>query len=205
MDDTERQVLSQETTVQNLQNTLAEIPASRRRYRAQIDQVETRVSSIAEITRRWREATGPLSDVTSARFSTPGMGPGGAAIEIKVQVGAEDYEIAVRLDDTGRDTLADLEYFELQLGGARVPLGAVADIETDRTAVLLTSIITMAGLVPLMFERSQQAQTLIPVATSIVFGILASTVLLVVVLPALYAILGDFGLTATGAELHDEG
>jgi len=44
VDDTDRQVLSQETTVQNLQNTLAEIPASRRRYRAQIDQYEAGVA-----------------------------------------------------------------------------------------------------------------------------------------------------------------
>ena len=55
--------------------------------------------------------------------------------------------------------------------------------------MLLTSVTTIAGLVPLLFERSQQAQIIVPVATSIVFGLLASTVLLLVVLPSMYAIL----------------
>ena len=396
--------------------------------------VEERTTSITEFNRAWREQTGPLSDATTARFTSKAMGPGGAAIELRVQgddldhladagqeirrwmgefdgvfdlsldlepgtpqvrvrmrpgalgtaaqgtvvanqlraafsgvatqevqAGTEDYEVAVMLSKTGRDTLADLEYFELQLGNFRVPLGSVADISADRTfakigrvnglrtvtitgdldtkvanaselmrrfetelvptlqesypglrfevggqteesqktarsmlsalglglfgvffllsfqfrsyiepmvvmiaiplaligvlwgnvllndpltlpgilgfislagvvvndsillmvfiksgiakgqspadaarmasrarfrAVLLTSATTAAGLIPLLFERSQQAATLIPVASSIVFGISASTLLLLLVLPAMYAILGDFGLTA---------
>ena len=67
-------------------------------------------------------------------------------------------------------------------------------------AVLLTSVTTMAGLVPLMFETSLQAQALIPIATSIVFGTLASTVLVLVVIPSMYAILADLG--AYGANEH---
>ena len=63
-------------------------------------------------------------------------------------------------------------------------------------AVLLTSVTTMAGLIPLMFEQSRQAQTLIPIATSIVFGTLTSTLLVLVVIPSMYAILGDLGLYA---------
>ncbi len=396
--------------------------------------VEVRRSSLDEIEAVWREELGPLSDATSASFTSAQLGPGGPPVELRVrgqdldelaeaanevatwveafegtfdiavdqqagtpqvhvrlrpgalgseaqgtqvaqqlrsafsgnrvqdvQLGTEDYEVTVKLDDAGRDALSDLEYFELQLGSQRVPLGSVADIEADRTyaaisrvdglrtvtvsgdidtavanagelmsgfteellpqltehypglafevggsteesaktgrsmmtalgigmfgvffllsfqfrsyveplvvmlaiplaligvlwgnvlmgdpltlpgilgfislagvvvndsillmvfikngiregmtstkaaamasrarfrAVLLTSATTVAGLVPLLFERSQQAQTLIPVATSIVFGMLASTVLLLVVLPAMYAILGDMGLTA---------
>ncbi len=64
-------------------------------------------------------------------------------------------------------------------------------------AVLLTSATTVAGLIPLMFETSRQAQMLIPVATSITFGIIASTVLVLVVLPAIYTILGDLKLVAS--------
>lgn len=63
-------------------------------------------------------------------------------------------------------------------------------------AVLLTSATTIAGLVPLMFETSRQAQSLIPVATSLVFGITASTVLVLVVLPAIYAVLADLGVVS---------
>lgn len=63
-------------------------------------------------------------------------------------------------------------------------------------AILLTSATTVAGLLPLLAERSLQAQVLIPMAISIVFGILASTVLVLIIVPCLYAILGDFGLQA---------
>ncbi len=61
-------------------------------------------------------------------------------------------------------------------------------------AVLLTSVTTIAGLAPLMFEKSLQAQILVPIAVSIVFGLLASTVLILLLVPALYNILDDFGL-----------
>ncbi len=72
---------------------------------------------------------------------------------------------------------------------------AAGQASRDRfRAVLLTSLTTIAGLVPLLMERSLQAQILIPLATSIVFGLLASTALVLVVIPALYAILVDLGL-----------
>lgn len=61
-------------------------------------------------------------------------------------------------------------------------------------AIMLTSLTTIAGLLPLMFETSLQAQVLIPLAVSIAFGLMASTVLVLVVIPCLYAILADFGL-----------
>jgi HAE1 family hydrophobic/amphiphilic exporter-1 len=61
-------------------------------------------------------------------------------------------------------------------------------------AVLLTSATTIAGLFPIMFETSRHAQTLIPVAASIVFGLAASTVLVLIIIPAAYAALSDVGL-----------
>lgn len=50
-------------------------------------------------------------------------------------------------------------------------------------AVLLTSLTTIAGLIPLLFESSLQAQFLIPMATSISFGLAYATVLILVVVP----------------------
>ncbi|MEE8506162.1 MAG: efflux RND transporter permease subunit [Kiloniellales bacterium] len=61
--------------------------------------------------------------------------------------------------------------------------------------VLLTSLTTIAGLLPLLFERSLQAQVLVPLVTSLAFGLMASTVLVLIVIPALYAILHDFGIS----------
>jgi len=59
-------------------------------------------------------------------------------------------------------------------------------------AVILTSVTTIAGLTPLLLEKSLQAQILIPLATSIIFGLLATTLLVLLVVPALYSILDDF-------------
>ena len=64
-------------------------------------------------------------------------------------------------------------------------------------AIILTSLTTIAGLLPLLTERSLQAQVLIPLATSIAFGLMASTVLVLLVIPSLYAILADWGLVAS--------
>ncbi|WP_305906639.1 efflux RND transporter permease subunit [Methylomarinum sp. Ch1-1] len=52
-------------------------------------------------------------------------------------------------------------------------------------AVLLTSLTTIAGLAPLLFETSLQAQFLIPMATAIAFGLIFSTVLVLLVIPVL--------------------
>ena len=64
-------------------------------------------------------------------------------------------------------------------------------------AILLTSLTTIAGLLPLLSERSLQAQVLIPLAISIAFGLMASTVLVLFVIPCLYAILSDLGWVTT--------
>ncbi len=55
--------------------------------------------------------------------------------------------------------------------------------------IVLTSVTTFAGLAPLLFEKSLQAQFLIPMAISVAFGLLASTVILLVMLPSLLVLL----------------
>ncbi|MEB3734623.1 efflux RND transporter permease subunit [Halopseudomonas pachastrellae] len=56
-------------------------------------------------------------------------------------------------------------------------------------AVMLTSLTTIGGLLPLLFETSLQAQFLIPMATSIAFGLGFSTLLVLLVVPALLSML----------------
>jgi multidrug efflux pump subunit AcrB len=71
-------------------------------------------------------------------------------------------------------------------------------------AIILTSSTTIAGLLPLLFERSLQAQILIPLVISTVFGLLASTALVLLVVPCVYTILGDLGLVSLNQENHEE-
>ena len=55
-------------------------------------------------------------------------------------------------------------------------------------AVLLTSLTTIAGLTPLLFETSTQAQFLIPMAVSIAFGLAFATLLILLVVPTMLSI-----------------
>lgn len=55
--------------------------------------------------------------------------------------------------------------------------------------ILLTSVTTFAGLAPLLLEKSRQAQFLIPMAISVAFGLLAATLVLLILLPALLVLL----------------
>jgi multidrug efflux pump subunit AcrB len=58
---------------------------------------------------------------------------------------------------------------------------------------MLTSLTTFAGLMPLIFERSIQAQFLIPMAVSLGFGILFATVITLYLIPGAYMISDDIG------------
>ena len=58
-------------------------------------------------------------------------------------------------------------------------------------AVVLTSLTTIAGLLPLLLERSFQAQFLIPMAVSITFGLMVATVLTLLFVPTLYLIVAE--------------
>ncbi|WP_224491570.1 efflux RND transporter permease subunit [Robertkochia flava] len=55
-------------------------------------------------------------------------------------------------------------------------------------AIFLTSLTTVAGLAPLLFEKSRQAQFLKPMAISISFGIAIATFLTLLMLPVLLTI-----------------
>ncbi|MCP4767690.1 MAG: efflux RND transporter permease subunit [Gammaproteobacteria bacterium] len=67
-------------------------------------------------------------------------------------------------------------------------------------AILLTSVTTIAGMLPLLSETSLQAQVLVPLVASVVFGMISSTLLLLLVLPAAYAIMEDLGLREVSAD-----
>jgi multidrug efflux pump subunit AcrB len=67
---------------------------------------------------------------------------------------------------------------------------AVVEASCQRLrAVLLTSLTTIAGLTPLLFETSLQAQFLIPMAVTISFGLAFSTLLVLIVMPAFLSVL----------------
>ncbi|UCH20677.1 MAG: efflux RND transporter permease subunit, partial [Deltaproteobacteria bacterium] len=76
-------------------------------------------------------------------------------------------------------------------GGVDVDRAVVESGKVRFRPVLLTSLTTIAGLLPLLLERSFQAQFLIPMAISISFGLLVATLLTLLYVPALYLIVRD--------------
>ena len=65
--------------------------------------------------------------------------------------------------------------------------------------ILLTSVTTFAGLTPMLLETSFQAQFLIPMATSLGFGVLFATGITLILVPMAYLILEDIKGLITGA------
>jgi len=101
------------------------------------------------------------------------------------------------------DSILLVEFLKLRAReGISIPEAAkIASRERFR-AILLTSLTTVAGLTPLLMETSLQAQILIPLASSIVFGLLMATILVLFVVPALFSIFSDFGWVSVAKEQY---
>jgi len=75
-------------------------------------------------------------------------------------------------------------------------------------AIFLTSLTTIAGIAPLLLEKSRAAQFLQPMAISIAYGIFMATILTLIILPVLLSATNSFKVSvkwlATGAEVKKE-
>jgi multidrug efflux pump subunit AcrB len=61
--------------------------------------------------------------------------------------------------------------------------------------IFITTATTLAGMLPLLFEKSLQAQILQPLVISLTFGLASATILILFFLPCLYAMKEDFQAT----------
>jgi len=87
--------------------------------------------------------------------------------------------------------LVDFVNREKHLGTPLVQAIRVAASKRFR-AIVLTSLTTFFGLIPIVLETSLQAQIVIPMAVSLAFGILFATVITLFLVPILYLMLDDF-------------
>ena len=69
--------------------------------------------------------------------------------------------------------------------------------------IMLTSMTTIAGLFPMLLETSMQAQVLIPMAVSLIFGLLFGTLLILILVPVFYSLYGSV-LLRCGLPLHHD-
>ncbi len=81
----------------------------------------------------------------------------------------------------------------LQTKGSTLVEAVTAGARERLRPVILTTMTTIGGLMPLLFERSLQAQLVQPLAVTLIFGLLFSPYLVLFFVPALLGIGGDIG------------
>ncbi len=92
----------------------------------------------------------------------------------------------------GNDSIILVTFYQKLLAKGMAVNEAIIEAACQRLrAVLLTSLTTIAGLTPLLFETSLQAQFLIPMAATISFGLGFATVLVLIIIPALLSALAS--------------
>ncbi|WP_299744230.1 efflux RND transporter permease subunit [uncultured Tateyamaria sp.] len=76
-----------------------------------------------------------------------------------------------------------LTFFEMESEESAME-GAIEAVRHRFRPVLLSFTTTFVGLLPIIFETSPQAQTMVPLVTAVAFGLLSSTLLTIFVLPS---------------------
>ena len=91
------------------------------------------------------------------------------------------------------DNILLVSFIKERLKAGMAVIEAVQLAAVDRfRAILLTSLTTIAGLLPLLLETSTQAQLLIPIVASLVFGLFSATLFSILLVPAFFMILSDW-------------
>ncbi len=90
------------------------------------------------------------------------------------------------------DSLIMIDFVNRARSEGHDPIAAVIESGKARfRAIILTSLTTAAGLMPILLETSTQAQFLIPMAISLSFGILFATVITLILVPCMYLLQND--------------
>jgi multidrug efflux pump subunit AcrB len=140
-----------------------------------------------------RSYTQPLIIMSVIPFGTIGALFGHLILGIQVSM-MSFFGIIALAGVVVNDSLILVDFVNKERAMGVPLLNAVRDAASKRfRAILLTSLTTFFGLIPIILETSLQAQLLIPMATSLAFGILFATVITLFLIPSLYIILDDFG------------
>jgi len=90
------------------------------------------------------------------------------------------------------DSLVLIDFANTRLKEGLTPYFSIRQAAIQRfRPILLTTLTTFVGLMPIMFETSRQARMMIPVALSLGFGILFATAICLLIVPSLYLALDD--------------
>jgi multidrug efflux pump subunit AcrB len=91
------------------------------------------------------------------------------------------------------DSLVLIDHaLHLQKNSDKPPAEIIRTAAAQRfRAIILTTLTTFCGIMPMIFETSRQARMLIPMAISIGFGILFATLITLILIPSLYLVVDD--------------
>ena len=93
------------------------------------------------------------------------------------------------------DSLIMVDFVNKAIAEGKERFDAVVDAGTRRfRAILLTSLTTFFGLAPMLLEKTAQAESMVPMAISLAYGIVFATVITLLLIPCLYMILQDLGI-----------
>ena len=177
---------------------MADFPGIRVRWEGQQEQTQESMQSLfvgfvvallgmfVLLTVEFRSYTQPLIILAIIPFGTIGAIAGHAIMGLDLTLFSVFGLVAL----TGvvvNDSIVLIDFINKRLRSGLELEDALLEAGRRRfRAVLLTSITTVAGLVPLLMESSFQAQVLIPMATSLCFGLSLATILILILVPTFY-------------------
>ena len=103
------------------------------------------------------------------------------------------------------DALVFITAFNLRMRNGEKFMKAVEDTALTRfRPIMLTTITTVFGLLPLIFEKSMQAQFLIPMAISLSYGIIMATLLTLLLLPVMLLTINNMRLFISKSKSRED-
>ena len=103
------------------------------------------------------------------------------------------------------DSLILVDFVNKAVANGAERYAAVVEAGARRfRAILLTSLTTFFGLLPMLTERTTQAEAMVPMAISLAYGIVFATVITLLLIPCLYMILEDLAGWRTSKNLAHE-
>jgi multidrug efflux pump subunit AcrB len=99
------------------------------------------------------------------------------------------------------DSIILVDFINKSIARGMDIVDAVIDAGTERfRAIMLTSLTTFFGLLPILLEDNLSAQFVTPMAVSLGFGIMFATVITLLLIPCLYVVLNDIKLKPSRSE-----
>ena len=87
------------------------------------------------------------------------------------------------------DAIVLIDFINLRVEAGRPLYEALLETGQRRfRPVILTTVTTVGGLTPMLLETSFQGQILVPMATSLSFGLIVATALTLVLVPVMYLV-----------------